>query len=80
MGRNSDPKKALEDANVSSQFINTIISKLDTPQAKSLMNIVGLDKNFAEQSLKDIVSPNVSEPKVIQDSDIERLRNGLKNL
>lgn len=80
MGRNSDPLSALKEANVSSQFINNIIAKLDTPQAQSLLNIMGIDKNFAEQSLKEVVSPTVSESQVIQDADIERLKNGLKNL
>lgn len=80
MAKNNDPLAALKEANVSSQFINNIIAKLDTPQAQSLLNIMGIDKNFAEQTLKDAASSDASGSQVIQDSDIERLRNGLKNL
>lgn len=72
---------ALRDANVSSQFINSLISKMDSPKVQSLLGMLNIDKNSVVDSLNTLSStqPNNAEPKV-QDSDIERLRRGLDKL
>ncbi|MCM1497266.1 MAG: hypothetical protein NC124_02255 [Clostridium sp.] len=76
---NGDALAAYREANVSSQFINNLIQKMDTPQAQSLLNIMGLDKNSAAANLQELSQTNNSTSQV-QDVDIERLKNGLAKL
>lgn len=79
MGRNNNPFDALKDANVPNKFIDTIASKLDSPKAQSLLGFLGVDKETAIDSLNSLSHADNSEPKV-QDSDIEKLRRGLRNM